>query len=1051
MAKKTIKDRVIRESQEGYAVEQTGLPGTRFNETAQISTSPETKSTADLVEGHTAPGIEATTASAARTVKKKMSIRPTSEAELNAGKQVGGVPLGLTESVADVAGAQANSAVDQSVIPYSKGGYRPNTRYGKKITTDNFVINNTIAEQIIPEVEESKDLRQAPEALQGYNGVKQFKTARGKKNAGVVPASFLYDRSVDFIESGSVIHTTGQVLDNITAKAAYPTVTVDESGKTAQIEHPMKKANYLLNSFKFDIVDGHIANPRFEEIEIVSPIQLAEAEAANQNWQIDANNVAQTMVKLQTELGRETTEKWSPLGYVIDQPYEYNMLMHDIEATTGSLMAGAYRSAAHSLAYHINKLGKDGAKGVTPIFEMMDVNTTLTSDAYESLGEDVETIVFNKDVLKKGSPAAIIAMFDSVKKYTTKADFFNQQRSFKFHLQNVDNNINPLHCKREFLKVMDKEHVFSTEDGLYNPMLPIHITSDLKIMNPLSLNYFLQGWLNPHIQNVGNLDAGTKNVYAYQYQDIRFKYNWGVRHPLVDGLLRWMLRHESNLVRAYGANAEGIEWPVNMSNTKLNMFCLALCSAAQDVLWMRNVIFRDAIFAGEQEHYLWDDLVSLKEFSPVTATQYTYSDYGSALKLGKLSVDKALRLYWPETIGYRADVNPGAGTNGVSYILPWYFNENAIGEAQDGYGYSTGIQPHCMSMPAVRGGVNHYAVDLLYSVDERDLRLALDRMVTVPYTTSIIAKGDKIYASSDTYKADSVCVVGRAGTEVYNISNDNIDVLNEVKFAALRYDKVSDGRVIMIPGRSTANPDNEHLCEVTYLVTPRELGFVFTMPSAMKKVSNSYFGDPLGDTSFVNKQIDGSSVYSLTCYQAYGEELNETTVSRTASLKQRWSKVFAKRAEAIVAHNIALINKLGIVPAVGAFIDGADGNATPTLDVQVVSKDCIYQLNSANLITDELQSKRMISLMSFMWTIIQRLYLPINPFEVAYEANTSAYTAKPSSAPIVDPFEVAFYFGCCGCLASDYNQDILERLNIKDELGMYYTEDEFIKSSLIFR
>lgn len=1054
MAKKTkavVADRVENESTEGYKTTETGLPESRFSGKAQVSTAPETKSTAEIVKGNVQPSTQGTTASAAVAVKKKMTIRPSSEAELGEGRQVGGVPLGSGEAVANVAGVSiVNPAVDESKIPYSQGGYRPTTRYGKKITTDNFVINNTISEQIHPVVEESKDLKEAPDALQGYNGIKQFKTARGKKNAGYTPASFLYDRSVDFIEHNNIVHTTGQVLDNITAKADYPTEANFGDGPVA-IANPMKKANYLLKSFKFDIFDGHIVNPRFEEECYISNGQGAVVEQANQNWQVDGNNVANTIVKLQTELGRETTEKWSPLGYVINQPYEYNMLMHDIEATTGALMAAAYRSAAHSLAFQINKLGKDGAKGVTPVYEMMagTYGGALDSNIFESLGGNLANNVFNNDVLAKGSPAGIIKMFDSVAKYTTKADVFNQQRSFKFHLQSCDNNINPLYVKPEFIKALDKVSLFSTEDGQYNPMLPIHTTKDIMVINPLSLNYFLKDWTNPKVDATNpNTDSGTKNVYSYSYNDIRFVYNWGVRHSLVDGLMRWLLRHETNIVKAYATTADGVEdvegitWPASFSPSYPSMLAFALCSASQDILWMRNVIFRDVLFAGEQSTYIWEDLHSLKEINPLYATQYTYSDYGSGLKLGAVAPDTAVRIFWPENIGYRLDTK---NVNQAAYLLPWYFNENAIGTAYSGTGYFSTNTPNVMSMPSFRGGVNHFACDLIYGMSERDVRLSLDRMVDIPQCSTIINEGNDIYADNSGRKAIAKTIVGRAGLGRYNISNDTIAKLNTIKFGAVRYDKVSDGRVIaLLP----VDGDYTVLKEDTVLVTPRELGFIFPMPASMVKVQSTYFGDYYGSRD-EHWAIDGSADVAMVCYRANGTDLDDKAVSRSAALSQSWTKVYAQRVEQIVNHNAAAISITGVAPAVGAFIDGNIGD--PTLDASVVVKDGIYALGSAQL-SSQFESTSFISLSSFLWTMLQRFYSPINLFEIAYEVNkTGAASDLPSAAPCIDPLESAIYFGFCGCLASDFNQDILERLNIKDELGMYYTKDEFIKSSLIFR
>lgn len=1066
--KKPIENREDFQKNENYPSTETGLPDTRFQDKVQTATAPETKTSVDLIKGNVAPNQTGVTASTAESVKKKMSIRPSSGASLTDGKQIGGVPLGETLPVRGVAGvSRANVAVDESKIPYTQGGYRPPMRYDKKNSLDNFVINNIISEQVKTEFEESKDLKEAPDALSGYNGRKQFDSARGKKNAGVAPGSLLFDRSIDFIGHGSVIHTTGQVINTIPARAGYPTTRSFDPDNIEELEHPMQKANYIPKYFTFTINrNGLITNPHFVEDKFVVDGQDTAVEASNFNWQIDANNVAQTVVKLQTELGRETTDKWSPLGYVINSPYEYNMLMHDIEATTGALVGASYKSATHSLAFNINKMGKDGAKGLSPMVEMFNgaFEDALSCDWYDNKGLNY---IFNQQAFEHGSAAAMIEAFDSVNKYTTKADFFNQQRSLKFHLQNVDNNLNPLHAKEEFFKALDKEYLFSTEDGNYNPMLPIHYTDKIKLMHPLSLDYFLTGWCDPLDERnfdpaTNNRDTGMARIYGYSYRDVRATYNWDVTHPFVAGLMRWMLRHRSNLARAYFRRAADdvteitVNLPIDYGMKSPNMFNFMVCSASQDILWCRNIIFRDILFAGDQSNYIWQDLKGLNELNPLYDSQLSYVDYGSPLKLGSMATDKKIRVYFPEKIEFRLGPTETSGLNHATnkYYLPWYYNENQIGDTfYQNTGWFSSNTPNVMTMPSIRQGLNHDLVDLLYSVDEDGLRLCLDKMTEIPVFThmDLAAHVNNDAAGNVTNGSHSYSALCGKGL----VAGDTAANMNHIHFNVLRYDAMSDGRVSMTCVWDNAGcEDYRGLRDVTYYCTPREMGYIFPLiPQYSRNIIDGTGSAVQTITNVVNHFLDGSSYQKVILYRAYGQDLNAQSIDRTAALQQRWEMALAFRDPNIVYQNNLVNAHSSIIPSINAFIDGAVtiGANGAYLDPNLTVIPLEKVLNGAGNATTA-GEHRVVSLQRFMFTILQRYFTPVSLFDDAYDANTETTAAAvPTATPNVDPLEGAIYFGVSGCLGSDYNQSVLERLNIKDELNLYYVNDEFIKRSLIFR
>lgn len=1032
--KPDLGDRQNREQGEGYATTPTGLPEERFSGSKQVLSPDQLGGHESPVAGTAGPEVGGA-AAAATAIKSKIKVRPDASVELLEGKQVGGVPLetaGVTRSVAGV--SSISVADDMSKTPYSKGDYRPGTRYGKKRSEDLFEMDNTITEQVAPGFDDSLDLRESPDSKQGFNGRKQFTQARAKKNVAGLPQNLLQDASADFIFTDQVIATAGQMLDGIEAKANYPIMDGDGNSIVA----PMEKSNYELESLRIVVQNGHIQSVNFLEKRFKVHADPITRDQANMNWQVDANNVAKAMIRMQTELGRETAEKWSPLGYVIQSPYEYNMLMHDIEASTGAMMAIAYRAAVSSIDFQRNILSKDGIGPQASAIKMFveDYAGELASSSFVPAGA-FDKYIFNVKEYRKGSAAAIIRMFDSTTKYRTKADILGMQRSLTLHLSQCDNNINPLHVHPNFLKVLNKAHMFSTIDGTYNPRLPIYATRKIKVINPLSLQFFLADWKNPANFTADDLadplrdnTTGTKSKYWYKYRDQRNEYKTRVQHPFVEGLLMWLLKHEGALVSTYGgegAAAVTITIPCHFDFTNPGMFEFMICSASQEVAWQRNITFRDVLFAGDQMKYIWDDLASLHDLDPLHSTQLTIPGYNEALKLGKLETDVALRLLWNDSMVFLGHSTSGSGGDKYEYILPWYFNERAISKNSNLYTANEGFFDEAtafnMTMPSIRDGVRHEYVDLIKSVSERDLRLAMDRMITLPV---FLASNPDYTATAGIITIDPITTAA--------ILNNNI------KVAALRYENNSDGRVIA--QYDLTNGSNRYLVEDCLYCVPKELGWIWPGHSEdVKVITALVYNDADGHkeidftyaSSAVGEVYDGSRCDRICSYRVKEDAITSGSVSRSAALTQIFYQCFALRDVAEVNNNY--VTKTGLAPAI-SYASGA-----------AETIGCVYNIDSAIAATGVSVVTSLKTASRVMWTKLQRVFYPINPFENAFiDSNSGAVNGIQ-----YDPMDTAFCFGVCGTLASDFTQDILERLDVRDQLGIDYTEDIFAKDSLILR
>jgi len=1057
---KKFDQRKADEKKEGYSSVNSDLPKAGFQETKQVLSPDQLGGANSAVTG--ADGVEKNQPDtiAAKELKSKIKVRPDVSVEQLEGKQVGGVPLAGAQATRSVAGVSSQSpADDYSKTPYSKGDYRPSSRYGKKRSEDLFLLDNQVSEQVVPQVDDSKDLKDAPDSKQGYNGRKQFKQTRSKKNFSYtngsnhvvqkLPQQLLNDASVDLVHVKKRIYTSGQMITgtnesasdlNIPVGSDYPTVSMN-GNSAAPVDIVMHKGNYEPKALNITVTNGKISGVNITEDYYELHTDPISRDQANMNLQVDSNNIVKAVIKMQNELGRETTDKWSPLGYVIHEPYEYNTLYHDIEASLGAIMATAYRSAVSSLAFQRNINGKDGINPQSNAIKMILEGYTgiLESNDSDAIKDtSFNHMLWKKSEYAKGSVAALIDMFDTTGKYKTKADILGLQRSLTLHLSQADNNINPLHCKPAFIKALNKAHMFSTMDGQYNPMLPIFSTKSISLVNPLSLNVFLANWKNPAFLTAEekqdkrrDISTGTYANYVYKYKDIRSEYTTRVQHPLIEGILRWLLNHEGAFVSTYGENAS-ISIPFTFDFENPCMIAFLLCSASQDVAYERNVCFRDIIFAGEQATYVWDDLEGLDKLNPLYSSQMKINGYNESLTLGKLDQDTALRELWSDQM----QLTKHSGGK-VQYMLPWHFNETAFGNTAGGSytkreGFFNEESAFNMSIPSIREGVRHEYVDLIKSMEERDIRLALDRKVDIP-----------VFDSSEVITG----TIGGTSVTLWtkHTNYNSSETLNaKVKLSTLRYDPNSDGRVIAVYDmKDDSNTDITHhalyLCakEIGFIdddysdysviteATATERNDVWTPSITLVPISS----DLTDNSGFNTKYYSGCSPMYITSYRVQAESYSDGAIDRSAALTQVFYRFFANVAANVAGVNVKFINKTGIIPCLG-YLSG--------LPADVYG---VYNLGS-NVESTSALDKQIRTHAHRVWTMLQRFFLPVNRFENVFNTEENVD---------YDPLEMCFYFGLCGTLASDFTQDVLERLDVYDQLGLDYTEDYFCKDSLIFR
>lgn len=1005
----------------------------------------------------------------ARAVKSSMSVEPSADAELLDSKVVGGVQMANPTQLGNAAGLTSASMIsDASRKPYSEGGVRPQSRFGKKIQFSDFVINNTISEQIDPKFNDVPELRDDPEAEVGGRGRPQYKEARARKNAGAMPQNALYERSVDYYHHGTMLHATGQVLKTIQSQPQcdYPTREYSVDGahdsygiaKTpngngyVDISTPMKKSNYLINALVLKFKNGQLSGISFDEMKIEAAGTQSAIGEANMNWQVDANHCINAMQRLQRELGRETQDKWSPIPFAMEQGYQYLNLWHDVEATAGAIATLGTRSALKSWAHQLNIISKDGTRPMVPYArEFLDGLVQRDNDQYYShvIGTNIAQYItaratHNTDTAKmlEGNAFAFIGMDDTVAKYDSKAAIMNLPKSLKRYFTTAANNFGILTCKEEFIKALNAEDTYSTESGNYNPLLPIHILDRVRLMLPLSLNRFLLGWQHPGAFD--GIHTGTSNaIYAYRYKDERSTYTWAVKHPIVEGILAWLLKHEHQLANEYGGDGSTertVRLPVNFDMTTFSAFSILLCAASNEISNMRNYWMRDVVYASDQTTYLFPDLKKLSDLSYDKPTQYSLGEIGEPIKLGRLNDNTRLRYEWPET--YREHYTTKSSNRYVN-LMPWYLSESAYLNKQafdPVMGWKNESAANLVNYPQTRCGVSHVVLEDAIKHTPKQLLLAFDQMVDIPYVGAVsqnaeAATGDVVF--NFTAAAQSTYVSTDSGT---------------TELVGARYDSLSDGRLGVV--RSSSN----RMSAIEVIATPRRFGYIF--PDFGDNIARSIDNwdvtqnpPAMVSTAVARARLDvcrpADRYDYLEAYKSAGEYdirgASSQILDRSAALQQTYHRFFANRRMEAASSKFA--RNIGFAPALSMVLSNSNlnhgGNVTITQTFAAV--DFLWSLNGNNPASgfaDNTDESRFVTLSRLIWPIIQRLRFAVNPFEGCEDDSTH-------TTPI-DDMEVAGYFGFVGFKCVDYEELVERRTVTVDQLQLDYLKDVFLSESEIF-
>lgn len=328
-------------------------------------------------------------------------------------------------------------------------------------------------------------------------------------------------------------------------------------------------------------------------------------------------------------------------------------------------------------------------------------------------------------------------------------------------------------------------------------------------------------------------------AYTYMYSDLRNYYYVEVKHPLVEGLIQYLNESIGGKIRSL-IKREDFFVPFIFSTQYMTLAQLMICAATPWITRVRVNSMKDVIYYEENLGvYPFSKLAKLKDIPFKNYVNFGYSDYDAPLETKVMNPTVAIQWVMPEFF-WKVDTE--------RYVLPWYFNENELASYN-----AVDDDAACMSFPSVRSGVRLSLLDTLYGMDEKDVRLSLDRM------TKSFLRSSKI-----------------------------------ASFAAYKYGRTTDGQILALLNSAAVITVGD------ILSCPRELGLCMDAPLGVLTL------DPANSGAYTTMAQDGTAssfrikvwVNPETKQHPTILDSNGVNIHRAANYTQKWFELSANNAVA---------------------------------------------------------------------------------------------------------------------------------------------------------
>lgn len=903
--------------------------------------------------------------------------------------------------------------------------FQGHSRVDKRISDANKDINFNASEQILEQYDAIPPLA-ASKSTVGYNGNPKNAAARSQKKTGFTSAEMLYSRSLDMIEKDAFVFSSGQVVcETGTAYDAYPTISYDENDNPVELDpERFVRGNFSPREIQVDITrdGGRIFISRFEVEEDDLSCNDEQSTIVNQsatNHMIDLNRAELSRQTIDADAGSPTSEHFNPLGRSIRQPTRTVTYLQDLENVCGAEIFAAYKFANKARAHFLNRTAKDGQLLVAPGQDALYGHLCGALDnegLYQAFPDLVEDSFFSIQGMRRGSAALMIPLFDSVGKYRTKGDLVNQPRGLKMHIQTADNNMNPFRVKKEFVAALNSIDAYSTIDHEYDPLAPVYITDNVRLVHPYSWRESLGYTRENHREKVYTTE---RRAYWYGAGSGLNTYNVVMGDPLLNGVAYFLELHVSQLWRALNTNNDAghdgtvtLTIPVVHSTTHFSLWDLLVCASTPYIIYERTNTMKDVLDYEMFYKYPLQGNVPIKDANPLNAVNYGALSPYSAIAIKQMLPSSAIRWKLPEVLT----------PMGTDFLLPYYFNERGFDFVEEGRG-STLIQ-NCnaeYTTPVVRSGIKLGGLDDFFGMDVKDQLLITDRMTRLP--------GNPLMAEF------SGCIY--------------------------KYGQESDGQVVI---RSRYISDFDVTVR-DWLSTPRLLGWYMDAPAMTcrcydfdtedgKRMAVAGGLAAAADINLGSMRPSFRAIEYKGIYRANDVivdrplQVGSVNVNRAQAFSQIWGAKWAGYEDASRFFDLCLsINEAiqfndetGTNPRFVTISDRAQFSpfVYGAYAIDGVGRET-HTTNTAYSI--DVDDRPIVFSPHFMlWTLLQKTCFIINPFE-----NSDA------TRPAADPYGVAYIFGLAGFMSANYDEEIYNRANQYQNEGYGYTVDPMTAESVIFK
>lgn len=509
MAKKNSNSRVNEETSEKKETVGNEVPENRMQTDQQIAT------TSDALDTKPEDG-----SFQKKTIKGKGSSlkqEKISDALTGSNATAG---MGIIFAGRGVSGTAGGVLGSNSSTPVAKQS-RSDSRPGKKLDRLATKINYTPSEQVILAVDESKPLADSADQDQGFNGTYRNETARSQKIMGAVPGDLMFQRSVDLIMKDKLYFLEGQAVFQAgdSRTSYFPSQNYDPENDT-YVSYENAYGDYIHRALHIGFNKNGKVRYGYFEVEDITPDNIADeiVNQASAHRLIKSNTAELDRINMDAKAGDEKAEIWSPMPRAYIQPTQIAAQSASMEAETGGYTHLAYSKASTNMAYQMNRAVKDGLDEITPAIEQCvgwqdtDNNNKDINTAYSNSLDNC----FTTAQYQAGSPALMIAAYDSVNKYHNKADLLLQPRGWRMHLQTADNNMNAFKVPSEYANVFAGQETFSTIDHEYDELMPICMTDKANLITATNMNVS-----SAFVQPDFTFTYSSTNIESdYQYNNI---------------------------------------------------------------------------------------------------------------------------------------------------------------------------------------------------------------------------------------------------------------------------------------------------------------------------------------------------------------------------------------------------------------------------------------------------------------------------------------------------------------------------------------------------